>query len=97
MPRGQYDRSKMKSRKQEPVELHDESVLCPPTRLWASLDASGIVLKLVVGKDSNPNHILGTLEISTTGIKFLRSNAKKKPKKELTYAQLENLHKLGLL
>ena len=62
-----------------------------PTRLWIGVTSGGVELKLIVGESTNPNHVLGTLNITKTGISYRKSNAKNKPDREIPWEALEQV------
>jgi len=95
MPRGVYNRKKKTGISAEEatalLEAGGRELRDQPVRLMVTVPYNGVVLKMLHGQSTNPNHVAGTLEISKTGIKYIRSNGKKRPEKELRWLLLEQL------
>jgi len=60
-------------------------------RIEMDLPDGGLVLKLRNG------HLLGTLQVSATGMRFAKPNGKRTSERELTWRALESLMRCGLL
>lgn len=91
MPRGVYDRKKKKPE----LFLKSDTTTTPSCRVSMSLQVpdGGAEIKLT----NNSDRVIGTLELTTDGIRLSRPNQKKKPDRTITYLALSRLMELGLL
>lgn len=98
MPRGVYPRQKKvedymsrRPAKQAPEQIGS-------VRLCVHLPAQNpLVLKLLVGQSTNPNFVLGTLQITRSGFKWMGNSKKKEPEREVTWATLQRLMEVGFV
>lgn len=62
-----------------------------PYEMELTVPPNGLNVKLKNG------HMIGTIEVTGSGLRFIKSNGKKKPERELSWNALTQLQELGII
>ena len=83
-------RSRMKAGAKPSKVFEKAAIASPKMSMTLTVPKSGLTIKLVNGC------VIGTLMLSTKGLRFVKPNSKRLPEREISFGVLAKVHETGL-